>query len=85
LWELQEANRRIRESIHSVPDQRSIFASILEQRRVVQQAATSSRQRRRKEKTPFSKGVISASSPDDQNISSTEEIKPFPVELWEFE
>jgi putative transposase len=56
LWELQEANRRIRESTQSVPDQRSVFASILEQRRVVQQAATSSRKRRRQEKTPFSEG-----------------------------
>lgn len=57
LWELQEANRRIRESTRSVPDQRSVFASILEQRRVVQQAATSSRKRRRQEKTPFSEGA----------------------------
>jgi len=85
LWELQEANRRIRESTQSVPDQRSVFASILEQRRVVQQAATSSRKRRRQEKTPFSEGLVSASSPNDQSASSTEEIKPFPVELWEFE
>jgi putative transposase len=65
LWELQEANRRIRKSTRSVPNQRSIFVSILAQRRVVQQAATSSRK--------------------DESISPTEEIKPFPVELWEGE
>jgi putative transposase len=58
LWELQEANRRIRKSTRSVPNQRSIFVSILAQRRVVQQAATSSRQRRRHEKTPPSEGPL---------------------------
>jgi hypothetical protein len=85
LWELQEANRRIRKSTRSVPNQRSIFVSILAQRRVVQQAATSSRQQRRHEKTPPSEGPIPTSSQKDESISSTEEIKPFPVELWEGE
>jgi putative transposase len=85
LWELQEANRRIREVAQSVPDQRSIFASIQAQRLVVQQAATSSRRRRRQEKTPSSEGLVSVSSPHNQSTSSSEEIKPFPVELWEFE
>jgi putative transposase len=85
LWELQEANRRIRKSTQSVPNQRSIFANILEQRRVVQQAASSSRQRRRHEKTPPSEAPISALEPKLESRSPTEEIKPFPVELWEGE
>lgn len=85
LWELKEANQRIRKCAQSAPNQRSIFASILEQRQIVQQAATSSRQRRRHEKIPPSEGRISASSQPDESISSTEEIKPFPVELWEGE
>jgi hypothetical protein len=46
---------------------------------VVQQAAATSSRKR------LSEGLVSASSPNDQSTSSTEEIKPFPVELWEFE
>jgi putative transposase len=85
LWELEEANRRIRKTNRSAPNQRSIFASILQQRRMVQQAATSSRQRRQHEKTPPSGGRIPAPSQKDESISSPEEIKPYPVELWEGE
>jgi putative transposase len=83
LWELQEANRRIRKGAHSIPNQRSIFANILEQRRMVQQAASSSRQRRRHEKTPPSEAPISAPDLKHERLSPTEEIKPYPVELWE--
>lgn len=85
LWELEEANRRIRKTNRSAPNQRSIFASVLQQRRMVQQAATSSRQRRQHEKTPPSGGRIPAPSQKDKSISSPEEIKPYPVELWEGE
>jgi putative transposase len=86
LWELEEANRRIRESNNqSAPNQRSIFASILEQRRVVQQATASSRQRRRQEKTPPAKPLIDATSREAESIAAPDEIKPYPVELWEGE
>jgi putative transposase len=84
LWELREANQRIRKCAQSAPNQRSIFASILEQRQIVQ-AAASSRQRRRHEKTPPWEGRIPTSSQPEETISSTEEIKPFPVELGEGE
>jgi putative transposase len=83
LWELKEANQRIRKYAQSAPNQSSIFASILEQRQIVQQAATSSRQRRRHEKTPTSEERNPTSSQQDESISSAQEIKPFPVELWE--
>jgi putative transposase len=82
LWELQEADRRIRKSTQSVLNQRSIFANILEQRRMVQQAASSSRQRRRHEKTSPSEAPISAPDLKHERLSPTEEIKPYPVELW---
>jgi len=83
LWELKDANQRIRKYAQSAPNQSSIFASILEQRQIVQQAATSSRQRRRHEKTPTSEERNPTSSQQDESISSAQEIKPFPVELWE--
>ena len=85
LWELEEANRRIRRSAGAAPNSLSIFASILEQRRLVQQAASQSRQRRRKEKTPDSPAPCLANPRSDQAIPSAAEIKPFPVELWEVE
>ena len=85
LWELEEANQRMRQRTGATPDQRSIFASILEQRRLVQNAESLSRQRRQREKTPISEGSAAATVQPDANISSACEIKPYPVELWEGE
>lgn len=83
LWELEEANKRIRQSAGATLSQHSIFASILEQRRLVQHAAAFSRQRRRHEKTPTSEGPGSATFQPHEDIPSAHEIKPYPVELWE--
>jgi putative transposase len=84
LWELEEANQRMRQRAGATPDQRSIFASILEQRRLVQSAESLSKQRRQRDKTPTSEGSAVTVQPD-ANISPACEIKPYPVELWEDE
>jgi putative transposase len=52
LWELQEARKRLRESAEREPNDRALFANILQQRRLVKEATSQSQQRRRKERIP---------------------------------
>ena len=84
LWELDEANKRNRKSAGATPDQHSIFASILEQRRLVQnaeslQTATSARENAKL------RGPAAITPRMDANISPGQEIRPYPVELWKGE
>ena len=86
LWELEEARKELRRQGRSNLAEQSIFASILEQRRIVNEAASSSRQRRRREKTPMSAPLPPENiPPGDAAKSGTTEMKPYPVEIWEGE
>jgi putative transposase len=83
LWELEEARKQLRKDGRRTLAEKSIFASILQQRQIVNEAVTSSRQRRRQEKTPAESRVHqqTEASPKDANDVSAE-IKPYPVEIW---
>ena len=85
LWELEEANKRIRRSAEAIPNQNAIFATILEQRRLLQNAARLSKQRRRRERTPASAEMNTDVSQQHVSPSPAHEITPYPVELWERE
>jgi putative transposase len=85
LWELEEANRRIRKNNRGVPNPETVFESILEQRLLVQKAEKLSKEVRRREKTPATASTASISPEVAASTSSTNEIRPFPVELWEGE
>jgi putative transposase len=80
LWELVEARKRLRQSGAREQSERTIFASILDQRRIVSGAMTRSQQRRRQERVP----AKTASPPAElkQSLEPTE-VKPYPVEIWE--
>ena len=86
LWELLEARKRLRQIAGADTTQHTLFASVLEQRRIVNEAASRSRQRRRKERTP-SEGSVALPSQEPLKNSSKEpeELKPYPVEIWEDE
>jgi putative transposase len=83
LWELQEARRRLRESGARDPNERAIFASILQQRRLVKEATSQSKQRRRKEKTPPVE--IQPVTERARSEKASADLQPFPVEIWERE
>ena len=87
LWELLEARKRLRQSGSAEPTERALFANILEQRRIVKEAANRSQQRRRKERTP-SEADVPRHGPgalEEIEARQSEELKPYPVEIWERE
>jgi putative transposase len=81
LWELQEARKRLRQSGDRDPNERVLFASILQQRRLVKEATSLSQQRRRKEKTPSVE--IQPVTERARSEKASAELQPFPVEIWE--
>jgi len=84
LWELLEARKRLRQSVDAEPTERALFASILEQRRILQEGANRSQQRRRKERTPSEADAPRPVQERSKKSSETsEEVKPYPVEIWE--
>jgi putative transposase len=86
LWELEEARKELRRQGKSTLAEQSIFASILEQRRIVNEAATSSKQRRRREKTPMPVQPCPENiQPHDAVKRGEAKMKPYPVEIWEGE
>jgi putative transposase len=85
LWELEAANKQIRQSGRSAHGQQAIFASILEQRQLVRQAQSQSRQRRLHEKTPGDNTVLDRSPGVRKTAAENSEIGPYPVEIWEGE
>lgn len=86
LWELLEARKRICQSGVSEPTERTLFASILEQRRIVKEATTRSQQRRRRERTPLEGDPRTLEEePAKSSNKEPEELKPYPVEIWEDE
>ncbi len=84
LWELEEARKELRKEGGRALAEKTIFASIAEQRRIVNDAARSSKQRRRQEKTPADSPVDRQSvDVRDAPKGDAAEIKPYPVEIWE--
>jgi putative transposase len=86
LWELMEARKRLRQHRRADPTERDLFANILEQRRLVKAAAKSSHQRRRKERIPQAVTI----PPGGHELAKrseqpSQELKPYPVEIWERE
>ena len=86
LWELTEARKRLRRRGSADPTECALFANILEQRRILKEAANSSRQRRRKEKIPPTVNIQPESQePKKSPHKPSDELKPYPVEIWERE
>jgi len=82
LWELEQAHKRLRESGKSDSTERAVIANIMEQRRIVKEAVSQSQQRRRKERIP---ALVKIQPVDAAPARTREELKPFPVEIWERE
>jgi putative transposase len=81
LWELREAQRRLRELGRRALEEPSLFHAIREQRRIIEQAQNTSRSRRRRERT------LHITTTQALNLESTlvgepEDLKPFEVEEW---
>jgi putative transposase len=84
LWELMEAQKRLRQRGSASPTEGALFAHILEQRRITQGATNSSQQRRRRERMP-TEAAIHPREPKKGSDLPTEDLKPYPVEIWERE
>jgi putative transposase len=86
LWELTEARKRLRQHGSADPTERALFANILAQRRIMKEAASRSRQRRRKERVPSQATVPPAvQKPAPGPAKQSDDLKPYPVEIWEHE
>lgn len=86
LWELMEARKRLRQRGSADPSERALFANILEQRRLMKEAVNSSQQRRRKERIPPAVNIQpEVQEPKKSSDKPSDELKPYPVEIWERE
>ena len=86
LWELTESRKRLRQHGSADPTERALFANILEQRRIMKEAATRSHQRRRKERVPSEATVQpTVQEPAPGPAKQSDDLKPYPVEIWEQE
>jgi putative transposase len=85
LWELMEARRRLRQEGGTDPSEHALFANILQQRRLLKEAATRSQERRRQERIPTSSILRPMVRPSTRTNEESEDIKPYPVEIWEQE
>jgi putative transposase len=81
LWELREAQKRLREWGRRALDETSLFEAIREQRRIIEQAQKTSRDRRRRAKT-LSVITSEVSTFPSTQASEPEEVQPFEVEEW---
>jgi putative transposase len=81
LWELREAQRRLRERGRRALDERSLFDAIREQRHIIEEAQQTSRARRKRERML---GTAPAETPDLESTPSSEsaDVEPFEVEEW---
>jgi putative transposase len=81
LWELRQAQHRLREHGRRALDEASIFEAIREQRHIIEQAKKTSRARRKREKLA---GLTRAErmNPEQAGTSEPEELKSFEVEEW---
>jgi putative transposase len=86
LWELEEAKKRLRERGGDDLSEGTLFANILEQRRIAKDAANRSQDRRRRERIPTEVNVSATSQrPAKNSARKSDDLKPFPVEIWERE
>jgi putative transposase len=85
LWELMDARKQLRQAANADPNERVLFASILQQRRLLKEAAGCSQGRRRQERIPTDLEVQPAISEYASNSRESVDIKPYPVEIWEEE
>ena len=85
LWELEEARKQLRQQGSGTPFEQAIFASILEQREILRNSRFSIRQRRRKEKILATTSMPHTDPIGRRDRPVANEIKPFPVEIWEVE
>ena len=85
LWELMEARKRMRQERNTQANEHALFANIVLQRQLVKEAASHSQQRRL-ERIPTE--VIARTEIAELASSTREErddLKPYPVEIWERE
>jgi hypothetical protein len=75
-----EARKRLRQNRRGPENERAIFDTVLEQRRIVTAAAKTSRQRRRKER--IATVPIPPKSLGESPAPSTN-VKPYLVEVWD--
>jgi len=81
LWEHREAMKRLRQDGRQTVDERLIFSTILEQRKLVERARRTSRQRRAVERIrPLVTSTANSASAEAPGEVS--EITPYPVEEW---
>jgi putative transposase len=81
LWELREAQRRLRERGRQALDEVSLFDAIGEERRLIEQAQKTSRGRRRRARAlPIS--TTETSNSESAADNEHEKLKPFEVEEW---
>jgi putative transposase len=86
LWELTKARKRLRHSRSADLTESALFANILEQRRLMKEAANSSQQRRRNERIPPQVSIQpEAQEPRKSADKPSNDLKPYPVEIWERE
>jgi putative transposase len=86
LWELTEARKRLRSRGSSGSTECALFANILEQRRIVKEAASRSQQRRRQERIPSQVNAQpTVQETTARQDKSSDDLKPYPVEIWERE
>jgi putative transposase len=82
LWEHREAMKRLRQDGRRAVDERLIFSTILEQRKLVDAARRTARQRRAVERIrPLVSSTTNPASVTSQ-VEQASEITPFPVEEW---
>jgi putative transposase len=86
LWELIDARKRLRRGGCKGLTERDLFANVLEQRQLIRGATNSTQQRPRKERIPEAVNI----QPEGKDVKKhsdepSEELKPYPVEIWERE
>jgi putative transposase len=85
LCELMEARKRLRQRGSADPTECALFANILQQRRLVKEAVRQSQQRRRKERIPSIVEIQPTGAEPGRSNCASDDIQPYPVEIWERE
>ena len=85
LWEWLDARKPLRQPGSPGPTERALFANILEQRRIVKEAATSSSQQRRRQERIPPEVQPASPEPTKRPGEPSDDLTPFPVEIWERE
>lgn len=78
LRELVEAKKQLRQNGSSDPNERALFANLLQQRLLLKQAASSSRERRRQERIPIGSSIPLVTRASASASAKSEDIQPYP-------